>query len=128
MHVTIAYLGVPNEKGLSAFEELSQVLKYIKFNVIGHDLFGLEKNIPVLVLDTDERCDELLTNFYQKCGVKEPSQKEKRPKQVFHISLKNTTLEEMRKKYPLGYPIMGTKIGIKRLGPIDPFYCKKFEN
>jgi len=121
-HITLTFLGVPSTEAICEINELfTQLinLKPIRFNVTGHDKFGPNSDIPVLLVDFENsETRNLCISFHQKCGVAERNMSFLEVPN-YHISLgKNADILSNTK---IGTTFTATNVQIKELGPHDPY-------
>ena len=117
-HITITFLG---ELPLSDVEEIWQNLisivekEEIVFKIVGEDMFGVDKNIPVWKLMAVGDFENKLHSFHQRYG--KPDNGFWSDTISWHISKRNITSD-----INIGNIIVPIKLDIKQLGSFDPIY------
>jgi 2'-5' RNA ligase len=123
-HMTITYLGEADEKKLEDAKRMLAIINQsrpIRIKMGKPDVFGTqERPIPVMrLLIESPTIEELLIQMHRQLGVCEPSQTDKLEIPSWHVTVKDTQLQEEF----LGRQdstIIGGKLFIKALGNFDP--------
>lgn len=124
IHMTITYLGEADEEKLAEAKAILEIINKLRpiYITVGEPaIFGNQENpIPVMqLLVENPKIEELLIKMHEKLGVCEPSQKEKFEIPSWHVSVKDSQLQQEFLELQ-GNSILAGKLFIKPLGNCRP--------
>jgi len=122
-HITVAYLGKRTNESLFSIKEDMYLVATTKSDpkgkIYGEDNFGLDKNIPVFLVNfNDSEFEKQLISLWEKYNVEQEHTKGlEKPK--WHISKKSASQLKKDDSFEVD------RLFVKELGPVNP--CIYFE-